>query len=256
MNPKSISMDELYGFVDLITFEWSDGLAPSIIRRFVDDDEGCHQWIIFDGPVDAMWIENMNSVLDDNKLLCLANSERIKLTNSIEMMFEVQDLAVASPATVSRCGMVYVPPELSWRSVVKTWMGKAAVLAAVAPEVREHLWKLFDTVDGALAFNEASCTEDFPTVPINLVHSLCNLFESMYKPGAAGVPVLRPPQPVKVEGQEELSVTDEARDVYQSDIETAKVTMDHLFFLSFVWSLGGSLNQDSWPLFDAYLKGM
>jgi dynein heavy chain len=73
--------------------------------------------------VDASWIENMNTVLDDNKLLCLANGERIKINSNIHMMFEVEDLRVASLATVSRCGMVYIPSEIvGWRAATKTWI--------------------------------------------------------------------------------------------------------------------------------------
>ena len=108
INPKAISMGELYGEVDFTTQEWSDGLASKIIRAnsILEGEE--RQWTVFDGPVDALWIENMNTVLDDNMTLCLANGQRLKLRPQMRMLFEVQDLAVASPATVSRCGMVYM----------------------------------------------------------------------------------------------------------------------------------------------------
>uniref|UniRef100_A0ACB8ETL8 Dynein heavy chain 6, axonemal n=1 Tax=Sphaerodactylus townsendi TaxID=933632 RepID=A0ACB8ETL8_9SAUR len=123
LNPKSITMGELYGEVNHLTLEWKDGLMALSVRAAVVDTSEDHKWIISDGPVDALWIENLNTVLDDNKMLCLANSERIKLTPSIHMVFEVEDLRVASPATVSRCGMVFIDPEeLKWIPYVKTWM--------------------------------------------------------------------------------------------------------------------------------------
>lgn len=70
--------------------------------------DGLPKWIILDGDLDANWIESMNSVMDDNKLLTLANNGRIILKNWQKMLFEIRDLKFATPATVSRAGILYI----------------------------------------------------------------------------------------------------------------------------------------------------
>uniref|UniRef100_K3WA65 Dynein heavy chain hydrolytic ATP-binding dynein motor region domain-containing protein n=1 Tax=Globisporangium ultimum (strain ATCC 200006 / CBS 805.95 / DAOM BR144) TaxID=431595 RepID=K3WA65_GLOUD len=149
LNPKSISMCELYGFFHPITREWIDGLASSILRACITEkseqlmhsqpksnenhsgsasDGGPYYWITFDGPIDVLWIESMNTVLDDNMTLCLANGERIKLLPRIHLLFEVLDTALASPATISRLGVVYYHPgNLGWQPYVETWAATLAV---------------------------------------------------------------------------------------------------------------------------------
>jgi len=86
LNPKAITMSELYGEVNLLTMEWRDGLLGKFVRETVQTTKEIFQWVVCDGPVDAIWIENLNTVLDDNKILCLANSERIKLSSWVGLI--------------------------------------------------------------------------------------------------------------------------------------------------------------------------
>jgi len=114
IDPKSISKEELFGTLDATTREWTDGLFTHIMRKIIDNVRGestKRHWIIFDGDVDPEWVENLNSLLDDNKLLTLPNGERLALPNNVRVMFEVQDLKYATLATVSRCGMIWFSEE-------------------------------------------------------------------------------------------------------------------------------------------------
>jgi dynein heavy chain 1 len=110
IDPKAIVKDDLYGRLDSTTLEWTDGVFTGVLRKILDNARGessKRHWIIFDGDVDPVWAENLNSVLDDNKLLTLPNGERLAIPPNVKIMFEVDTLKYATLATVSRCGMVW-----------------------------------------------------------------------------------------------------------------------------------------------------
>ena len=125
MNPKAVTVDELYGCYDGATKEWRDGALASLIRKacLTAQETNTEKWVVMDGPVDTLWIESMNSLLDDNKILTLVNQDRIQLPANVSLIFEVADLSQASPATVSRCGMIYMDKNLvGWRTYLTGWL--------------------------------------------------------------------------------------------------------------------------------------
>ena len=83
INPKALSLGELYGEFDLNTNEWTDGVLSSVMRQTCADESPSQKWLLFDAPVDTLWIESMNSVMDDNKVLTLINGERISMPEQV-----------------------------------------------------------------------------------------------------------------------------------------------------------------------------
>ncbi|KAJ3032226.1 Dynein heavy chain 6, axonemal [Rhizophlyctis rosea] len=229
LNPKCVAMTELYGEFNLATMEWKDGLIGIIFRQQVQEDTPDEKWTVLDGPVDALWIENMNTVLDDNKLLTLINGERIKMNPTMHMLFEVADLAVASPATVSRCGMVYMDPAtLGWKAYLGKW------LRSLPPEINEELKEMLrqhceNYVDKGLRFIRKHCKEYVRSVDLNLVTSLCRLLHTFMQ-------------------RKEVDMTQNVGDL--------KVLFSHLFVFCYVWSLGGNLADGNQDQFDTFVRDM
>ena len=111
MNPKAIPRTQLLGQIDLDTREWTNGVLTVAALEAVDQPVEVITWIVCDGDIDPEWIESLNSVLDDNRLLTLPSGWRIQFGPNVNFLFETNDLTYASPATISRMGMIFLSDE-------------------------------------------------------------------------------------------------------------------------------------------------
>ena len=111
------------GHFDETSREWTDGVMTHAIRKSSLDLSGKRMLVTFDGPIEPDWVENMNSVLDDNKRLNLVTGETIYLTPQMNILLETSDLDDCSPATISRCAIIYVRREtLPSKAFFNSWL--------------------------------------------------------------------------------------------------------------------------------------
>ncbi|XP_041823134.1 dynein heavy chain 3, axonemal [Melanotaenia boesemani] len=234
INPKAITMGQLYGSFDPVSHEWSDGILATSFRNQAISTSEHRQWIIFDGPIDAVWIENMNTVLDDNKKLCLMSGEIIQMSSKMSLIFEPADLEQASPATVSRCGMIYMEPQqLGWSpfrdSYMNTWP------ESLSTEHKQLIIDLFDwLVQPCLDFIDRECRFVVQTSPIHLTYSLMKLYTCLV---------------------DEIS-TSETNGTQNLSSQQITMWLQGLFLFAVVWSLGGTITGDSRKKFDVFYRNL
>ncbi|KAL7443397.1 hypothetical protein ACHAXH_005661 [Discostella pseudostelligera] len=212
VNPKAVTGDELYGYMTL-TKDWKDGVLSIIMRGMSKNyaEQGFHdfqtsKWVVLDGDIDAVWIESMNTVMDDNKVLTLVSNERVPLSPAMRMIFEINSLKNATPATVSRAGILYINEiDIGWRPLVETW-----VQGRENSTEKNNLPSLFDKyVDTLVEMTRTSYKEVTPVRLINKVSTIIYLLEGL-------LPLVR-------------------------DGKMTPETIEMVFVFSAVWAFGGPM---------------
>ncbi|KFV69246.1 Dynein beta chain, ciliary, partial [Dryobates pubescens] len=210
LNPKAVTNDELFGIINPSTGEWKDGLFSSIMRELANITHDGPKWMVLDGDIDPMWIESLNTVMDDNKVLTLASNERIPLPPSMRLLFEISHLRTATPATVSRAGILYInPSDLGWSPPVSSWIDRREIQAE-----RANLTILFDKyLPACLDTLRTRFKKVTPIPEQSVIQMLCYLLECLLT--------------------EQSTPPDCPKELYEL-----------YFVFAAVWAFGGSLFQD------------
>ncbi|XP_036884188.1 dynein heavy chain 9, axonemal isoform X2 [Sturnira hondurensis] len=210
LNPKAVTNDELFGIINPATREWKDGLFSSIMRELANITHDGPKWILLDGDVDPMWIESLNTVMDDNKVLTLASNERIPLNPTMRLLFEISHLRAATPATVSRAGILYInPADLGWGPPVSSWIDRRGIQTE-----RANLAILFDKyLPACLDTLRTRFKRIIPVPEQSMVQTLCHLLECLLT-------------------KENISA------------DCPKETYELYFVFAAIWTFGGAMIQD------------
>lgn len=126
-----------------------------------------------------MWIESLNTLMDDNKVLTLASNERIALSRNMRLLFEIANLRTATPATVSRAGILYInPADVGWNPFVTSWID-----TRTNPSEKATLTILFDKyIPPCLEVVRAKFKKITPIVDVAHLNMLCLLLDCFMTP--------------------------------------------------------------------------
>jgi len=238
LNPKAFTSKELYGSYTKAG-DWKDGVISSVMRRQSKNMDPYNKesikfkWMILDGDVDPDWIESMNSVMDDSKILTLVSQDRIELTGTMRMILEVGQLRTATPATVSRGGVLFVnETDIGFKPYWDTWLdeftketnndfARGVFYFAYNQYLNEANW---EEIRG---YNPVA-----PIVPLACVQNLCALLREFYFD-------------FKNKKEKEKKGSDYFASIRGTpEEEKVRLILEAFFIYAMMWAIGGCLTED------------
>ena len=253
LNPKSITAPQMFGRLDVATNDWCDGIFAALWRRTMKAKKTDNFWLVLDGPVDPMWIENLNSVLDDSKILTLANGDRLSLPSTVKIVFEPRDVDNASPATVSRNGMIYMSASgLDWKPKLKCWLSKHKLEDKHTQPIN-HLFG--QTFEACWKYASVELSFVMPVLQVNVFQAVLQLLEGL-------LPCLQPIDEEEEKRRRNLEKNKakkrydedgnelpevEEEDPYQNNYEQT-------FIFALCWAFGSFLEDASRSKFETFVR--
>jgi len=235
INPKAQTITRLYGVKNEMTGDFEIGILANIFaiaNQPLTPGKNEQRWIILDGDIDPIWIENMNSVMDDSKCLTLENKDRILMQKFCSLLLESSNIHHASLATISRLGMIYVDGAiLRLETVFSRWLAfknpvdwEEATIENLQALFKRYVLQLIKYVEKGVKGN----VEDGPPLKriikqygASSIKQLCTLLDAM-------LPKVNPPTEVS--------------------------QLEPIFVFCMTWSIGACLQSQEREKFSKYVR--
>jgi len=216
------------------TKEWKDGIFSVIMRDMNKNNppykpSHAYKWVILDGDIDPMWIESLNTVMDDNKVLTLVSQERIPMTPPMRLVLEISHLKNATPATVSRGGVLFVNDnDVGWKPYFDSWISKYKKDDPFAESVFNLALTHYQLGNEQFMDDMRRKSHITPICDMQCIQSLTTIIDRMYDN-------LKQDK-VKYDHLKKLRE--------ENNEEKIKEIYDAFFVFASMWALGGALDED------------
>jgi dynein heavy chain len=224
----SMSFATLFGFFDEEKGEWSKGVLEGVFRKLAEKvASGRQVALVLDGQLNSAWTESLNTLLDESRRLTLPSGDALFLPPNTSLLFETDSVGSCSPATVSRCGMVYFESDdQRWKSLLRAWVSSLDFLAA--PD-QEKIGVFFQAVYEPLLRTVRG-------MPRRLALNDCQVFRTFVVMAKQFVARLEGPESLEMDGKEKVALLDVA------------------FLFCAIWAFGSLVAESSLKAFDLAIK--